>query len=101
MQSVRADLHDARLRVEHIDERREITAQRRLTARKIEIVEPARELGERLGRDLELGLRGILPDVAHLAARIAAERWNDRQIHETSRKHQRTSKEGRRLGTAK
>ena len=81
MQAVGTDLHDACLGVQYVDQRRKIAPQGGLAAREIEVVEAPRKLRKSLRRHFQFRLGGILPDVAHLAARVAAERGNNGQIH--------------------
>src|SRR5581483_9957478 len=47
----------------------------------IQVVEAARKFRERLEGDLLARIGRVLPDVAHLAARVAPIRGDDRQVH--------------------
>src|SRR5690606_33421432 len=81
MQPVRADLGNSGFRIENVDDLAEIPAQRRLPSRDIQVVEAARQLRQGLDRDLFFLDRGVLPDVAHLAPRVAPISRDHRQVH--------------------
>jgi len=83
MQPIRRDFRDACFWMKDLDNFSEVLAQRRLTSGDVQIVEAARQLLQRLEGDFFLGVRGILPDVTHLALRIAAKRRNDGKVHVT------------------